>query len=1467
MRRTLHFKRLVCLMATVALLGGGIHFLHAFQVKRQAGTLLQQATRAEEEYQAQGDSNQLENAAEYLGRYLVLVPHDSNVRGDYGLILDELADETGSRRTRQQAFEELETAVRRNQSRDDLRRRLVDVAMHPAVWRLKDAEEHLKILLQSQTKDPELERLLAHCYEAQGDFVEPGTNSTGYEKAVDTYKKAIQLYPTSHAPKGRIESYARAADLLRRRLNKAEDADKLMDEVVSKDDPTAEEYLARGRDRREHNKLKLAAEDLAEARKLEPDNADVLLESAVVARYTESLPAARDYLRQSLDLRPREPRIYRELAQVERQAGKFDDAEATLRRGIKELPDSAELRWSLVDLQVDRGKLTAAGEQIKDLRRSGFREEVCQYLEARIQLSEGNWVKAQQMLERLEPQFERSAATEHLAKRTMEDLAQCCERLGNFDRAFELYKRILNLDPRWFSARHGAARTLLALGRLDEALGLYQQMVVDVPQLRLTMIRMQIARMMRQPKERRDWGTIKQSLDQAAQADLDRTELALLRAEVLAAEEHLDQAARLVTKARDENLLVVGASAVGVVSSAEGSRPLLAAIALSPRRIRLEPWVALVSVAERQGKLKEAWSLLQELEARFGDRVEIRLAKAGHLYRLDDSKQKQAIAQLAEHIDAFTAAEQETLLRSIGQVLLKIGDVDGAFNLWREVARRKPNDLAVRLVLFDIARQPRDGTQAKDVTAAEKVLEDLKKDIEGDDGVFWRYGQVCLLLRKLTAGTKDKPSIDEARKLLAELRTRRPSWARVPALEGELYELEDEPELAIRKYMQAFELGERDSATIRRLLQLLSLQNRFVEAQQIVARMPEQMAISGDLQRLVAGISFQNQDFGRAFDLAKKVDAKDHRDHLWLAQLAWASGDKKRAEQEFRAARQMSPDSPEVWVAALAYLAGTDRKQEALTLLEEAQKKLPRETHALALAACQEMLGRYDEAEVLYKAALQAKPGDPTGMRALATYYLRRGKVEKAEPILAKIIEQRALLPREAAWARRVLLEVRALAGDHQQAQRAVADLNLLDNDLPSDASRAERAQNLRAKAVILAVQKDSRQRLEAIKMLEKIKQDGTLSPDDQILLAAVYDSVGKWSEARDVVLPLLAARKLAGPYLLQFARGFLIHGQVDEAKLCLDQLEQQEKDRTTPSVASKALRARILKATGKVEDAVTLLKNYAQGLTRLSDEEMKRQGVGLQEVAQVLEEIKPAAAEEVYRQHVQHSAQKPESLLVLAAYLGRQGRAVEALDQCERCLGNYPVESMIPTAVSVLYDSHAEQLQAERVARWLETALAKNSGSHALLVGLGNVRNFQGQYRQAMSLYRKAIGPPNPSPEALNNLAWLLAFHGEPAEALALLNRAIEIVGPLPVFLDTRGIVELKLEKVDPALRDLTEAAMQRENSPNAYFHLAQAYWAAKKRDEAKEAWRNAKRLGLKTQSLHPLEENDYQHLSAELR
>jgi len=70
MRKQLNVKLLGYFLATTALVSVGVHFLHAHQVRRNASSLLSQASRAEEQ-------GQLDQAAEYLDRYLT-----GFVRGD-----------------------------------------------------------------------------------------------------------------------------------------------------------------------------------------------------------------------------------------------------------------------------------------------------------------------------------------------------------------------------------------------------------------------------------------------------------------------------------------------------------------------------------------------------------------------------------------------------------------------------------------------------------------------------------------------------------------------------------------------------------------------------------------------------------------------------------------------------------------------------------------------------------------------------------------------------------------------------------------------------------------------------------------------------------------------------------------------------------------------------------------------------------------------------------------------------------------------------------------------------------------------------------------------------------------------------------------------------------------------------------------------------------------------------------------
>jgi predicted Zn-dependent protease len=161
---------------------------------------------------------------------------------------------------------------------------------------------------------------------------------------------------------------------------------------------------------------------------------------------------------------------------------------------------------------------------------------------------------------------------------------------------------------------------------------------------------------------------------------------------------------------------------------------------------------------------------------------------------------------------------------------------------------------------------------------------------------------------------------------------------------------------------------------------------------------------------------------------------------------------------------------------------------------------------------------------------------------------------------------------------------------------------------------------------------------------------------------------------------------------------------------------------------------------------------------------------------------------------------------------------------------------------------------------------LARDSHSAALLITLADLRDFQGRYEEAEALYRQVLLKNDKNIFALNNLAWLLAMRdGRGQEALALINRAIDQVGPSPELLDTRGVIYLRMGQTENAIRDL-EDALSQSPSASRYYHLAQARHQAKDRARAVLALREAKTLGLSEKSLHPLERSTYKPLTEEL-
>ena len=88
---------------------------------------------------------------------------------------------------------------------------------------------------------------------------------------------------------------------------------------------------------------------------------------------------------------------------------------------------------------------------------------------------------------------------------------------------------------------------------------------------------------------------------------------------------------------------------------------------------------------------------------------------------------------------------------------------------------------------------------------------------------------------------------------------------------------------------------------------------------------------------------------------------------------------------------------------------------------------------------------------------------------------------------------------------------------------------------------------------------------------------------------------------------------------------------------------------------------------------------------------------------------------------------------------------------------------------------------------------------------------------------------------------------------------------GPHPTFIDTRGLIALKSGKTDQALADFRKAVAERPTAER-YFHLAAAYEGSLSRQFATDAFREASKLGLRRDSLHPEDRPLYDTLAARL-
>lgn len=1373
MRRRLNLRVVLGAVIVLAVAAAAVHGLHHHQVTRQADKLLEEAARAEEQ-------GELAEATTYLEHYLTMAPDEPDALARYGLLLQRSARSAADHL---RAFFALEKALRGQPERHDLRRAVVRQAIR--LGRHTDARDHLNIVLAAFPEDGELEELQARCAAATTQFAE----------AADWYERALR-----HAPE-RVDCYVERARLLRRRLNRPADADRVMDQLAQANPRSLAARLARARYLLEHHGADKAAAELAFVRQeLAPADLEVLIASADVASAQRRFDEARDHLRHGMEAHPGDARLCQSMARLELQAGRRAEAAEHLRRAAADPTDSPLALFATADLLIDARQYSEAKALVDRLGKQAVSPALVDYLNGRLRMAEEDCAEARRLLERARQNL---TALPELRKQASLLLATCYQRLGNPDLQLAAYQAALEIDPAWLPARLGLAAATAAVGRPDDAAQMYARLAGLAPAARLSAVRLLAARNLRLPASQRRWADAEQLLDEAPEALRQTLDWRLACAELFFAEGQTEKAQEYL-KAAGQEFPQSPAVAVG--------RAGLAMVCKQPQ---------------------EAVAILDQAETELGDCVELRLARAAATGDRSGKEAHALLRSLGERTDRFARADQVRLLAGLARLALHAGDSRLAAEFATRVVELQPSHL--EMLSFRVQLALRD----RDAAGCDKWLARLRA-AEGDDGTLWRHAEAARCVRFTAAD--DRPATAAARERLAEAARLRPNWALLPLLDAELCEREGNFDGAIDKYRQAVALGQREPHVIRRVVLLLHERHRYAEAQDMLPHLQEETPLAGDLGRLAAEVSlFSHQAPEQTLDLVRKAvpaDAADPREQLWLGQILTALNQTDEAEKTLRRAAAQAGDMPETWVSLVSLLARTGQKEAAEEAIAQAQKKLPEKQAPLALAVCWEALGRHDKAKEHFKAALAAQPDDANVLRAVATYYLRAGQPAEALPSLRKLL---ASGPEGGKpWARRTLALALASTPDYRQFREAVG---LVEENLKQPGATAE---DQRTRALVLAAQPSHRR--DSIRALEESFARLPASADERFLLARLYDADQNWTKARSQLLNLVSADNPSPLHLAYYVDALLRRQEARQAAHWLDKLEKLD----AHSWQTTQLRARLLVQQGHASEAVRLLKAY-QGAE-----------AGLP-VAGLLEALgQRTVAEEIYRQ-LSATSDRLEYRLALAGYLGRSGKVAEALELCDQAAAKARPEALAAARVAILRTGKPSAVQVEHVAERLTAALHKEPKSSVLLLLLADLRDFQGRFPEALALYQQVLEADPKNPVANNNLAVLLALHErQAAKALELSQRAIEHAGPAPALLDTRALAYLAAGQHERAVADLEEA-IRLEPTGTRYYHLAQAYRAAKNAGAAGQALGKAKALGLTAQTVHPLERAGFEKLVAE--
>ena len=524
------------------------------------------------------------------------------------------------------------------------------------------------------------------------------------------------------------------------------------------------------------------------------------------------------------------------------------------------------------------------------------------------------------------------------------------------------------------------------------------------------------------------------------------------------------------------------------------------------------------------------------------------------------------------------------------------------------------------------------------------------------------------------------------------------------------------------------------------------------------------------------------------------------------------------------------------------------------------------------------MMKRNDAAKQWFLKALQEDANNANAMLKLAEVALEANDSATAQTYIDRLLalpSDDTSFARNLQWARQQKATMLSASGSYDDFQQAVALLEQNKNDLGELAGK-----DLEQWLTIHASRPEHVSRDKALRKLESLNSDRPLTVVENVILAGLYRTSNRWSDAKSIMLRALS-KNSSDPFLIRTYVQWLIE-QRDTESSAIAEARTWVSKLNPNSVEALHLSSLLLVLDGKSKQA-------AQKLLALAPKDIpKEQAPNLKAVAVLCNDLGKynsqfyALADEQwnrYRKMVPGAMIEYIQFLLNVPGGAQLNKGVAASNK----LVNRAVQAGKWNEVLTYITVNIAGLQSQEenltndsphfatVRKWINQVRSARKADESVLTWHEiSIADLEDDKKQVESLYRKYLSmsgtPKVRKGIVLNNLSYLLATDGRGDEAISIIDDAIQLLGERSDLQDTRAMALIAANRYADAIQELKGIIDQGEGNAQILFHLALAQKNAGKSADATESMKQSIEQGLTAKDLSKQEGPMFLNLLREL-